>query len=189
MTSTERKLDEAKYFLGQLNPNFPYFDYILSAFLNAARSTAWVMRNEFCKTEGWENWYKECYISESERELLEKTNELRISASKKSGIKTEFNFMDYIIPDEKYYPVIDKMLKDLEGKEIKVTFSTELTDNADDEVEDSYKIRGIVKMNKDESEMSRESISRLCTEYFKFLEKQVILCVNLFSIFLLKKDV
>jgi hypothetical protein len=181
MTSTERKLDEAKYFLGQLNPNFPYFDYILSAFLNAARSTAWIMRHEFCKTEGWEKWFKECYISESEKELLEKTNELRISATKQSGIKTEFNFMDCIVPEEKYYPVMDEMLKDLEGKEIVVTLTTELTDNDENEDEDSYKIRGVVKMKKDETEMSRESISKLCTEYFEFLEKQVKLCVQLFN--------
>lgn len=177
MTPTERKLDEAKYFLGQLNPHMPYFDYILSAFLNAARSTAWVMRHEYSKIDGWEKWFKECEISESEKSLLEKTNSLRILSAKQSGIKTEFNFLEYLVPDEKYYPIIDEMLKEFEGDEIEITISTELTEDNDDE----YKIRGVVKMNKDESEMSRESIKQICMEYHKFLEKQVKICISLFN--------
>ena len=179
MTSTERKLDESKYFLEQLNPNLPYFDYILSAFLNAARSTTWVMRHEFSKIKGWEKWFKECDISESEKELLEKTNDLRISATKQSGIKTEFKFMDFLITDEKYYPIIDEMLNEFKGKKITMTISDEINDDIDNK--DRYKISGYVKIGKDESEMSRELIYIICKEYYAFLEKQVKICVNLFN--------
>lgn len=182
MTSTERKLDEAKFFLGQLNPSLPYFDYLLSAYLNAARSTLWVMRHEFCKTEGWEKWFNECEISESEKVLLEKTNELRINSTKQSGIKTEFKMFECVVPDEKYLPIIDEMLKDFEeGDAIKITITEDLPNQVDKEVDGIYQFRGVVKFDKDESDMSREAIYKLCNEYFDFLKKHVDVCIHLFN--------
>lgn len=183
MTNTERKLDEARYFLNKLNPNYVYFDYILSAYLNASRSTAWIMRNEFHNINGWEKWFNSCKISEKESILLKRINELRILSAKKSGIKTEFFFADHIIPDEKYYPIIEKMFNDLEGEEVVVTIS----DNFDKEdaqspsYKKSYKIRGKVKMDKEKSDLSRESLENLCKNYFMFLEKQVQDCISKFT--------
>lgn len=52
MTNTERKLEEERYFLMQLNPNYPYFDCILSAYLNSATSTTWVIGHVFGKING-----------------------------------------------------------------------------------------------------------------------------------------
>lgn len=53
MTNTQRKLDQAKYFFKMLDTEEPYFDYILSAFINASRSILWVMGHEYNKSEGW----------------------------------------------------------------------------------------------------------------------------------------
>ncbi len=75
MTKTQKKLDEAKYFSNQLRLEDPYFDYVLSAFLNAARSTFWVMRHEFAKIPGWEQWFDAAEASEEEQILLSETNQ------------------------------------------------------------------------------------------------------------------
>jgi len=181
MTNTERKLNEAKYFLDQLNPNYPYFDYILSAYLNAARSTTWIMRHEFNNIAGWENWFKSCKLSKKESNLLKKINELRILSTKKTGIKTDFYFMDCLIPGEEYYPTIDKMLKKIEGQEVEITISPE--DEKDDVLLDKedYKIKGVVKLDKDESRLSIEAIQELCNDYFGFLKTQVNSCVEKFK--------
>jgi len=189
MTNTERKLDEAKYFLDKLNPNDPYFDYILSAYLNSARSTSWIMRHEFHNISGWEDWFKSCEISTEEFKLLKRINELRILSTKKSGIKTEFLFLDYLIPDEECYTVIENMINDFEEGDRVVTSILEEGEEEEEEEEDissdgeygeSYRITGIVKLTKDESELSRESIDRLCKSYFAFLERHVKMCVGKF---------
>jgi hypothetical protein len=189
MTATERKLDEARYFLEQLQSHQPYFDYILSAFISAARSVPWVMRHEYCRIEDWEKWYRVSSVTEKEKQLLKKTNAWRIAVAKQSGIKTEFNFLDYLIPDETFYPVIDKLLKELpEGEEVRITFRPVSEENSnndtpdDDDEESDYKIIAKVKMNKDDSEMSRDSIKTVCEEYYYFLKKNVETCTQIFKL-------
>jgi len=182
MTNTERKLDEARYFLKKLNPNYPFFDYVLSAYLNAARSTTWIMRYEFHNINGWEEWFGSCKISEEESSLLKRINDLRILSTKKSGIKTEFFFMDSIIPDEECYPVIDKMLHDLDGRKFEFTISdASEEDTLTSSSEEVYAIKGTVKLAKEKSDISRESIYNLCKSYFMFLEGQVKDCVMKFK--------
>lgn len=182
MTNTERKLDEARYFLNKLIPHYPYFDYILSAYLNAARSTTWIMRNEFSQVDGWEEWFKNCEISEEEVNLLKNINQLRILSTKQSGIKTKFRFADFLIPDEEYLPAIEKLLDDLEeGEEVTMTLSEVGTNDISSLSEEEHMVRGRVKLTKDQSEMSRESIDNLCKRYFIFLEKKVNDCVRIFS--------
>ena len=179
-SNTERKLAEARFFLDKLNPNDPYFDYFLSAYLNASRSTTWIMRNEFQGINGWEEWFKSCKVSTEEKKLLKEINDLRILSTKQSGIKTEFYFADGLIPDEEYYPIISKMLDELEGERVVITLSSEEENTPVDE--GSYRIRGKVKMEKDKSSKSREAIYDLCQAYFSFLEKQVSACVEKFSL-------
>jgi hypothetical protein len=186
MISTERKLDEAKYFLSKLKISDPYFDYILSAFLNAARSTPWIMRHEFHKISGWEEWYELTEVTIEQKRLLNKINELRILCTKQSGVKTEYYMFDAVVPDEKYYSEIEKMLKDFEGEEISIIIK-EIDDSVENfEKEDdneTFVFRGSVKLDKDTSENSRESILELCQSYIEFLEMKVNECVTKFPIF------
>jgi hypothetical protein len=186
MTNTERKLDEAYYFLNQLNPDDPYFDYILSAYLNAARSTSWIMRYEFLKINGWEEWFKNTDISEEQKVLLKKINDMRILSTKQSGIKTEFYFLDCIIPDEEYFPSIKEILDQPDGTEYKITIKVlDESIKEEDLNDDSYiikgKIKGKVKKTKDTSEFSREAIQKLCNDYYVFLKKQVRNCIEKFN--------
>ncbi len=181
MTHTERKLDEAKFFLRQLKPNYPFFDYILSAFLNASRSTTWIMRNEFQTRIEWHAWFENCQVSDTEIKLMKEINQLRIASAKQSGVYTDYYFLDHLILDEKYYPMASKMLEEIEpGEEFKITISDELTD--EDNIEEGvYKFQAVVNLSLDESKPSRESIIQICKEYIIFLEKQVQYCVDNFS--------
>jgi len=182
MTNTERKLDEARFFLDKLKTHDPYFDYYLSAFLNAARSTSWVMRHEFQGADGWEEWYKESTLSDGQRKLLKETNELRIETTKKSGIKTDYHLIDgLLVEDEKYYP----MIKDLLDSEA-ATFTLTLTPleeiDEDETFEDEETISLIVKkVSEMESPTTREKLSKLCSDYFNFLQQKVEECTDLFT--------
>ena len=185
MTNTERKLLEANFFLAKLEPHKPYFDFYLSAYLNAARSTAWIMRNEFQKCVGWEDWFTKVKVSEAEKILLRKINDLRIISSKQTGIKTDFHFIESFVPQEEYYSVIEKMLDEFEGQEVILTIyekeEYEKLENNDEINRSKYSIRGKAKNKNIESENLRENILVLCMEYCSFLKKQVEECVSLFQ--------
>lgn len=61
MTDTRCKLEEAKYFLGQMEDkvwNPMTFAYTLSAFLSAARSVTLFMQKEFQHFSEFDKWYK-----------------------------------------------------------------------------------------------------------------------------------
>ena len=75
MSRTRAKLNEARFFLGELertyyeyverlellsknNPEPPVCQYYLSAFISSARSVMWVMRSEYQNLGGWEEWYQ-----------------------------------------------------------------------------------------------------------------------------------
>lgn len=188
MTNTERKLDEAKYFLGQLSAEDPYFDYILSAYLNAARSTTWIMRHEFCMVDDWENWFKTRQISTDQKELLAKINELRIASTKKDGVKTGYYFFDALLVPEEDYSQIKKFME-MEG-ELEITIMTKeeaeeqkkLTNNyVDDWDEEKISFTGLTKGDGAEAKIMRQGLLELTKLYFDFLNNQVRDCVKLYG--------
>lgn len=186
MTNTERKLGEAKYFLKQLTPDFVYFDYILSAYLNAARSVTWIMRHEFNKVVGWEDWFKSCQISDKEKNLLKEINDFRILSAKKTGIKTDHFFIKglFVVENEEDYATIEEMNSEFEEGDI---VHMTIYDENDEEFhnkshdEDNFSIMLRRKDDDEDSNFSRKSISNLCNDYFIFLEKQVDICVGKYS--------
>ena len=186
MTNTERKLGEAKYFLKQLTPNFVYFDYILSAYLNAARSVTWVMRHEFNKVAGWEDWFKSCQISDKEKKLLKDINNFRILSAKKTGIKTDHFFIKglFVVENEEDYTKVEKMNSEFEeGDIVQMTISDENDEEfySKSHDEDDFSIMLRRKDEDENSLFSRKSISNLCNDYYIFLKKQVDICVGNYS--------
>lgn len=181
MTSTERKLDEARYFLDQLDINEPYFDYILSAFLNAARSTTWIMRYEFQNVEGWEDWFNDSNVSENDRNLLRTINDLRIETAKKSGVKTDYYFFsELLLVDEKYYSVVKELLSKDGEYTLTMTPLDEVNEEGFKEENDTFRLI----VNKDstrEKSSDRERLTALCTAYFAFLQTKVKDCVHRFK--------
>jgi hypothetical protein len=182
MTNTERKLNEARYFFTLLDINDPYFDYILSAFLNAARSIGWVMRHEYNKVEGWEEWFNHYYLSEDAKHLLKKINELRIEATKKAGVKTDFFFFQTdLFVDEKYYPELKK-IKDLEDGE----YLLSIVPTSEDEPKkiDDAVIHFEGEINRDKRPYidNREKLQGKCAEYLKLMTEVVTKCSKRFII-------
>ena len=88
---TQLKLDEARFFLEHLAPNYGEerkFDFFLSAFISAARSVTWVMRSEYAEVEGWPTWFESIAPSEEETALLKGTTQVRNRAQKSSPLRT-----------------------------------------------------------------------------------------------------
>lgn len=92
MTSTGKKLREAKYFLNQLRTNVrnkTLAGYYLSAFLSSARSVLWVMRAEYSAKKGWEKWFQKKDLPIYQQRILEKITELRNIAVKVKPLETQ----------------------------------------------------------------------------------------------------
>lgn len=101
MTSTRQKLNEAGFFLAKLDEHYfdyvrgmfgenrppPVFAYYLSAFLSAARSVTWVMRHEYVRVPGWEEWFKSQDVTEQQRTQLKLFNQLRVRSEKLEALK------------------------------------------------------------------------------------------------------
>lgn len=177
MTDTERKYYEAKYFLDRLDIDDPYFDFNLSAFLNAARSITWVMRHEFNKVDRWEKWFQEYYLPEKGRQLLKEINDLRIEATKKSGVKTDFFFLqsDMLI-DEKYYPELQKIKGLEEGDYI---FSIEpLSEELNASEEETIRFVGKIDRQNKPYDAARKTIKSRCEEYLILMDELVKNCVT-----------
>jgi hypothetical protein len=88
---TQLKLDEARFFLNQLKPNYGKerkFDFYLSAFISAARSVTWVMGTEYAEVPGWRAWFDSLAPSKEEEALLKGTNQVRIRAQKLGPLQT-----------------------------------------------------------------------------------------------------
>src|SRR5437016_5202007 len=61
MSDTKYKLNEAKYFLGQMHSNIDnheVFQYLLSACISALRSVTLFMQEEYTHTPNFSDWYK-----------------------------------------------------------------------------------------------------------------------------------
>ena len=88
---TRRKLQEAKFFLGLLKPNYTKeqkFDFFLSAFVSAARSVTWVMRSEYSDTPGWSEWHRTRQLDSAEEQLFKGTTIVRNRTQKLGALKT-----------------------------------------------------------------------------------------------------
>ncbi len=182
MTRTERKLDEAKYFKDLLNTNDPYFDYVLGAFLNAARSISWIMRHEYGKVEGWEKWFKEYNLSEKSKQLLQKINDLRIESVKTTGVKTDFYWQETeLLIDEASYPELKKLLNIEDGEYLLSITPYEENKPRPKNEEGTYSFLGTIDRSRQKAPNSREDLLQLCNEYYDLMKEIVTVCSSNFS--------
>lgn len=173
MTNTDRKLAEASFFLSKLDTQDQHFDYFLSAFLNAARSTTWIMRNEFHRIEGWEAWFNSIEIADDRKKLLKKINDLRILSTKQTGIKTDFLFLDtFQIDEEEYQKFLS--LTDDPGEYILTISNFEEDSNSSMNNEHSF----ITEIDRTGSSAlpSRIEMLTICKEYLELLNWLVLTC-------------
>jgi hypothetical protein len=88
---TRHKLNEAAFFLGKLESQvteFPNFNYMLSAFVSAARSVIWVMKAEHKQVLGFLEWYDAKVPTLEEKQLLSKINDVRTRSVKSNPLQT-----------------------------------------------------------------------------------------------------
>jgi hypothetical protein len=88
---TRGKLDEAQFFLRELEkkyPECPESNYYLSAFFSSARSITWVMQNEYHDIEGWKAWYDAREPTSDKQLLLAAANRVRTRATKEEPLRT-----------------------------------------------------------------------------------------------------
>ena len=101
-TRTERKLEEAQFFLRHVEHywrNVPQIDFHLSAFVSAARSVTWVMGAEFRHVSGWQEWYDSKKPSQETRTLLKSMTDLRNEAIKTHPLRTQTQAQVTIAPE------------------------------------------------------------------------------------------
>jgi hypothetical protein len=90
--ATRHKLAEASFFLKQVEehyydelrhgPNDPTFGFYFSAFVSAARAVAWIMRSEYGRARGWEEWWRDKRPSDAEARMLALFTSLRNRSQK-----------------------------------------------------------------------------------------------------------
>lgn len=131
-TSTNFKLEEAKFFYSHLEQHWrhlPQIEFYLSAFVSAARSVTWVMKHEYGRRSGWQEWYDSKKPASHVRELLKKMNDVRVRSTKTEPIRTRTT-AKVSIPPEQLTAEIEYLLRPGSGAQV----CLEPTDSSNTEV-------------------------------------------------------
>jgi hypothetical protein len=88
---TLERVKEACFFLSKMSKHYKKseeFYYYLSAFILHARTIPWVMRKEYCKVTGWDQWYKssENIMWKGKEDFFRKITKLRNDAEKEGKL-------------------------------------------------------------------------------------------------------
>lgn len=187
MSKTTEKLNEAEFFLKQVEANYlenPAFDYFLSAFISSARSVLWIMRSEYSDVDGWESWYKSLEPSTDDEALLRKINAARIRTEKQAPIKTNFR-VSFIIPKEQITETLNKDLENLSGKTLEMTVRQ--IGNPDTPIDFHLEngkftfIGPIEKVYRVLGELDDDDVLEACRKYYSTIKEIVIECGRLFE--------
>ena len=187
MSSTKEKLEEAKFFLEQLERNYrnsPEVRYFLSAYISAARSVTWVMRSEYQDIPSWEEWYVSQAPDNNKAQFLKAINDLRVKSVKQGP--TQFHYrVEFQIPAEKITKEIEEYFQKAQGK--KLTGELRVAENIDAEKEiivSGNKIEGLFIFERAYIEVDLfpdEDILDVCKRYYSMIEELVFTCEELFS--------
>jgi hypothetical protein len=185
MNQTISKLEEAKFFLVKMKESKnidPDFTHYLNAFISSARSIAWVMRAEYSKVSGWEEWYKQYPLSDEEYSLLNAFNDARVSSQKIAPIKPTVKFyVDVSSQDFESYQI--KAGKLSLGSMLKLTFPGSQEAHRRDESQDKIALVGKVAMvNIEINQLPEIDIINASEKYFNSLQSLVRECNNKFMI-------
>jgi hypothetical protein len=176
-TNTMGKLNESKFFLEKMEDSYkknPDFNYYFSAFISAARSVFWVMKAEFNKTNGWEEWYQEQKTSVEEKTLLKKINDIRVRTTKikplHTGTGALLDVSKEIITEE-----IKSFMKNLDNKNVSITIEEYLDDGPEFIIgEKQVTFTGTMKeIFRNIPEFWSEDILKVSKKYVAFLERLV----------------
>lgn len=198
MNFTDAKLNEAKFFLGELervyyeyidilgadDPKPPTSQYYLSAFISSARSVMWVMRHEYNDVPGWESWYdsQKANREHGEDELLKKINDIRIRSEKKSPLALGPNIAFKSISDDLGLDTDETLPPDQRKRfNIKISKVPEEGDVSDQVAEPMESLVEVRSFFLALQEFPKEDILKLCKSYLSFLDIMVSACKERFG--------
>ena len=121
-TRTRFKLEEARFFHEHLKNHWrhvPNYEFYLSAFVSASRSVTWVMKFEYGRKAGWQEWFNARQPPSHLRELLRKMNDLRVRSTKSEPIRTRTS-VKFTVPPEQLTPEIESLLRPGAGSGIHI---------------------------------------------------------------------
>ena len=186
MENTRQRLEEARFFLGELESHYhdlSTFRHFLNAFITSARSVSWIMRAEYNDVRGWEDWYESKKPSPEEVALMTRTTEARNRSQKQSPLKPVFQLT--VIVDA------DKLPKDLEGLKKEMIGKKFLLDVKGVSEDMSQEVLIIGDENEFVGDVERyfakldefqdEDVLEVCKSYFSFLERMVDESEQLFA--------
>jgi hypothetical protein len=187
MKATRNKLDEAHFFLQQVETNYlqnPAFDYYLSAFISSARSVLWIMRSEYHDVSGWESWYESRKPTLDEELLLKKTNDIRVYSEKKGALKTNFQ-VSINISKERLTEELRHALEKLPfGKKLTITVAPidgEWESSTRTEKDSIEFVGNLDKVSRALNEPFDDDTLDACRKYYHFLEQIVFECETHFG--------
>ncbi len=182
MKSTEFVLNEVEFFLNKLEETkelFPDFDYYLNAFISSARSVLWIMKNEYGKIEGWQEWYDNTDVDSDKKILLSGIVDMRNRSLKKKPlqVKTEFIIGDAI----NSFNIYDEMMP-FAGKKINLTIeqgekkqASKITDG------NTLTFHGTINEIHSVEEFKNKDVLEICQQYCDWLKKIVTTCIDKFG--------
>jgi hypothetical protein len=200
MTRTRAKLNEARFFLGELertyyeyverlellsknNPEPPVCQYYLSAFISSARSIMWVMRSEYQKLDGWEEWYQSKKPDSNVEALLKKINAVRVRSEKQEPLRLGYNIAFDDAPNETKQNITDEAMPEWRGKRYNLRFERVLKEG--EEVDEKNRIiefeAEVTSFFWSIEDFPNEDILKICKSYFSLLETMVTECETRFD--------
>jgi len=179
MSNTRGKLEEAKYFLEQMQvyvEDRKKFAFNLSAFLSAARSITFVMQSEFKSSPGFDDWYKDKQKEMNNDGDFGFFNHLRVATIHKKPVvphkKTEIGISETIAVSESItIRVIDK-----EGNVV----SEQTLESEPKENKPSQETKVTVKHSWYFEERPNDDLLELWNKYIQKIEKLVEECEKQF---------
>ena len=189
MSKTSEKLDEAGFFLKQLEANYfvhPALLYFTSAFISSARSVLWIMRNEYHDIEGWESWYESMRPTQNEDVLLKQINTEGVRTEKQAPLKANLR-VDFVIPIPPGRDIeeVRHLLENYRNKALQV--SAEMVDEGSENREFEVTENGLKFTGKAEKvyivleDLADEDALEQCKKYYAILEKLVSECEERFG--------
>jgi hypothetical protein len=186
MEKTREKLEEARFFLSHLELNYqelPIFRHYLNAFISSARSVLWIMRAEYCRVSGWEDWFKSQQPTPEEQELMTQTTEARNRTEKQSPLKPVYQ-LEAIVDAEQLSKSVEELKSEMIGKEFRLDIRG-LSDDMTQEVliigEENEFIGEVERYFVKLDEFKNEDVLDVCRAYLLFLERAVDECERTFG--------
>lgn len=184
MSDTRAKLDEAKFFLEELEKNakeMPQFKYYLSAFIGSSRSASWIMQSEYKEIEGWREWYNKKNVENDEAIFFKAINDIRVRTTKKEPLKTRLKAI-FEIPREDITDQIKELFERNVGRKAEIRIEPALDDFKPGVEGEKVQFRIILKRHFIAlPEFPDEDSIDVCKKYYASLDALVKECDDLFE--------